>query len=124
MFAWSAEQALSTQSLGRGERFTDNLPAHAGEPLIQALVEVSQLRMIQAHQVQNGGVEIGHVTRFFDGLETDLVRRPDRLASLHAGSREPHGKAMPVVIAPRLTHSLTGRRAAELSAPDQERLIP
>src|SRR5215467_14065384 len=65
---------------------------NSGEALVQSLIEVRKPRMIQAHEMQNCGVQIGHVTRVFHSLETKLVGGPDCLASFQSCTGEPHAK--------------------------------
>ena len=38
-------------------------------------MEIGELPVIQTHQVQNGGVQIGDVNRFLDGLEPEFIGR-------------------------------------------------
>jgi hypothetical protein len=92
---------------------------HARQPLIQSLVEIRQPTMIQAHQMEDGGVQIGDVRSVFDGIEAEFVGGADGLATLDSGAGEPHGKAEGIVIAAGAIQALAGRRAPELAAPDQ-----
>ncbi len=67
--------------------------------------------MVEAHEVQDRGVQVGDVARFIDGREAEFIRRADGLATAHAGSGEPHREAVPVVIAAGFVDSLAGRSA-------------
>src|SRR5437016_4888857 len=101
-----------------------HLTTHAGETLVEALVEVGQFSVIQAHEVEDGGVEIGDVAAVFDGFEAEFVGGTDGLAALDAGAGEPHREAVRVMIASGLSDALAGGSSAKLAAPDDERLVP
>ena len=46
---------------------------HAGQPLVEALVFVGEPFVIDAEQVQHGGVEIVNVDRVFDDVVGEVV---------------------------------------------------
>jgi hypothetical protein len=52
---------------------------HAGQPLLQPLIEVREPVVIQPHQVQNGRVQVGCVYRLLDGAEAELIGGADDL---------------------------------------------
>src|SRR6266852_6055866 len=97
---------------------------HPRQPLVQPLVEEAEPLVIETHQLQDRRVQVADVMAFLLGAEAQLVGAADRLAAFDAGAGEPHREAERVVIAPRPTDAFAGRRAAELAAPDQERLVP
>ena len=74
--------------------------------------------------MQNRRVQIAHATRLFDRFETQLVRGADGLTPFDTRASQPHGEAVPIVIAARLPDAFAGWGAAEFTAPDQERFIP
>src|SRR5436190_9319319 len=74
--------------------------------------------------MQNRGMQITDMTRVFHGLETDLVRGADGLTAFDSRPREPHGKAVPVMVTTWLADAFTGGSAAEFTAPDDQRFVP
>ena len=75
-------------------------------------------------------MEVVDVDRVLDGLEAELVGGAVDVAALDAAAGQPHGEAVVVVVA--AVHlagvgagrgQLDGRRAAELAAPDDERVL-
>src|SRR5262245_15537054 len=62
----------------------DDLATNAGESIIEALVEVRQPRMIQAHQVQNRGMKVRDMTALLHRIEAEFVGGADRLAAFDA----------------------------------------
>ena len=95
-----------------------------GQAEVPAAVAVDQLFVVQAEEVQDGGVEIVDVDSVFDGLETKIVRAPVGHSSPDAPTRHPDGKPPVVVIPPVLDHAgatgLHHRGAAELAAANDE----
>ena len=69
-------------------------------------------------------MQIGHVAAVFDGQEAQFIGCADRLSAFYARAGQPHGEAIPIVIATRLAYAFTRRRAAEFTAPDQQRFVP
>ena len=51
----------------------DHVAAHIGKPEIASRVTISQLRMIQAQQVQHRGLQIMDVHRILDRLISELI---------------------------------------------------
>ena len=117
-----------SQNLGRAicsrQYLLDDLAADSGQAVIEALVEVGQSRVVQAHQVENRGVEVGDMATVVDGIETELVGRSNGLAALDPRTGQPHCETVGIVIAAGLVDSFAGRSPAELAAPDDQCLIP
>src|SRR5438046_4191108 len=76
-----------------------HLPIDVGEPEIAAAVTEREPFMIEAEQMQEGGVQIVHVDLILDGAEAELVRRAVRHAATHAAAGQPHGEAPVVMVA-------------------------
>src|SRR6266851_3787589 len=89
------------------EHFLHEAPAKPGQPLVKSLIEVGQLLVIQAEQVQDRGVKIGDVAWVVDSPEAELVGRADGLAALDAGAGQPHREAVRVVVAAGFADALT-----------------
>src|SRR5687767_3307090 len=95
---------------------------HIGEPEIAALEAMGQARMIEAEEVENRGVEIVDVDAIADAVEAEVVAFTVHEAAFHAAAREPQGEAVWMMIA-AVAAALHHRRAAELSAPHDERVV-
>ena len=100
---------------------------HIGQTKIAARVAIGQLRVIEAQQSQNRGVQIMHMNRFVFGLETKFVGRAINRAALDAAARHPHREAVMIVVAPVLLARIGSgrwqfddRRAAKFAAPDNQ----
>ena len=61
--------------------------------------------------------------RLFDGGGAEFVGRADADAALDAAAGHPHGEAVGVVVAAGAFGVFGRRLAAELAAPDDERLV-
>ena len=95
----------------------------ADELLVQAAVEVGQAVGVEAELVQDRRVQPLDVQAVLDGGAADLVGLADARAPLDAAAGHPHGEAEGVVVAARALGVLGGRLAAELAAPDDQRLV-
>ena len=70
--------------------------------------------------MQHRGVDVGDVVPVLDGVEAELVGGAVDDAPLDAAAGQPGAEALRVVVA---AVGLRARRAAELGAPDDDRLI-
>ena len=59
---------------------------HTSEAEIEPGVTVSEVVVIEAHEMQNGGVEVANMDGIHGGAETDLVGAAVDDAALHACS--------------------------------------
>ena len=71
-----------------------------GEAEVAAVVEVSEAFVIEAEEVQNGGVEIVGVHGVDAGFETDLIGGAVGDAAFHAAAGEEGGEGPVVMFAP------------------------
>ena len=71
--------------------------------------------------VQDRRVDVANVQPVFDRVQADFVGGADRLPASDAAAGHPHGEAGRVVVA--AVALFAHRRAAELAAPDDERLV-
>ena len=78
--------------------------------------------MIEAEQVQDGGVQVVDGGDVLDGLVAELVGGAVAEAALDAGAGQPDGEAVRVVVA-AAGALLERRHAAELGDPDDERVV-
>lgn len=76
-----------------------DLTMHVGQAEVSTAVAVGQSLVVQAHQVQDRGVEIVNVDGILGGHVAELVGVAVGEPTLHAASREPHREASAVMIA-------------------------
>ncbi len=84
-------------------------------------MEEPEAILVEAHGLQDGGVEVTHGIASSHTTQTHFVGLADDGAGLDATAGEPHREAVRVVIA--AVTALRHRQAAELGAPDDERGI-
>jgi hypothetical protein len=58
-----------------------------GQAEIPACVVVSKPLVIEAEEVENGGMKIVNVNGIFDSLETEFIGSPINLAAFHSPPR-------------------------------------
>src|SRR5579871_708763 len=104
-----------------GGQFLHDAPIDVGEAHIAARVEVGQEGVVHAHQVQDAGMQVMNVNLVLDGGVAEVVGRADHLSALYAAARHPGAEAARIVVA--ALAALVGRGPAELSAPDDQRLV-
>ena len=96
------------------------------EPLIEPLEFECKPRVIDAHAVQDGRVEIVQVDRILDRAIAEIVGLAVDGAGLGAAAGHPHRETTRVVVAAILVRAeaaLAVDGAAEFAAPDDERVI-
>src|SRR5262249_55971891 len=71
-----------------------------GEPFVSAIVWISQLEMIESHDVKNSGMEVMDMNSVVARIKTDLVGRANDLTAGNAAAGHPHGEAVRVVVPP------------------------
>ena len=103
---------------------------HVREAVVATGVMEGELLVIEAEEAQDGGVQVVHVDDVGRRLEAELVGGSMDMAGLHAAAGHPHGEAVVVVVAAvdlaligARGGQFDGRGAAELAAPDDERLV-
>ena len=79
--------------------------------------------VVEAQQVQDRGVQVVDVDAVLGDVEAELVAFAERDARLDAAAGEPHGEGVGVMVAAVVAAALDHRRAAELAAPDHERVV-
>src|SRR5262249_62287581 len=109
--------ALPPPPPGSGEDLLDRLAVVDLQPLPPRHL---QLARVQPKQVQRGGVDVGHVVALLHRVEADLVGGAVHDAALDAAAGQPGAEALRVVVA---AVALGARRAAELRAPDDQRVL-
>ena len=104
--------------------FLDDISCYIGQAKIPALETIGQFGVVEAKEVKDGGMEIIHVHRVFDGVPAKIVRFAEDLPSLYSPPRHPNAVSEGMMIAPSDTRKcspvLTERRAAELGCPHHQ----
>ena len=96
----------------------NQLAVHISKAHIAPIETIRELRVFQAEQMQNRGVQVvdGHDLLF--RLETEFIAGADRQATLDSRSGHPYRHRTRVVIA--ADASLRDRHAAELAVPHDQ----
>ena len=81
------------------EQLAHYISAHVSQPELAPLKFVSELGMIQTHQVQDRRVQVVNVHWVFSHVVPQLIRLAEGEARFDASSGEPHGKSSWMVIA-------------------------
>src|SRR5258708_11925245 len=86
---------------GKGLRndFADDFAAVDGGAFGAAVVGVSQLEVVEAHQVEDSGVDVRDVRPAFGGAEADFLGGADDRAAPDAAPGHPHAEDPRVVVA-------------------------
>jgi hypothetical protein len=96
MMSQPAHKELKPDS--SGEDFVKNFAFNVGQSEIAAVKAVGQLLVVDAHLMQDGGVDIVYVDPVFDGFVAEFVRGPVLSSALEAASGEPGSKCIRVVV--------------------------
>ena len=89
------------------------MPVHVGQAEVPAGVAVGELLVIEAHELEDGRLQVVNMDLVLDGLEAKLVGGADRLAALDAAAGQPDAEAVVVVVPavdPGVGNSTTGVR--------------
>lgn len=92
-----------------------------GETEVASAVVVGEALVVDAHEVEQRGVEVVEVDFVFGGVPTEVVSCPIDGASLHSATRETQGVAVGVVFS--TVCSLTGWRTTKFAAPNDESIF-
>ncbi len=91
------EVAISARE--SGEQLRDERAVNIGQPEVASGVAIRQLFVIEAEQVQDGGVQVVHVDRVFDRGKAELIGGAVDMARTDTAPGHPDGEAVVVVIA-------------------------
>ena len=107
--------------------FPDHLAVYVRQTEVAAGVAVGQPLVVEAQQVQNRRVQVVDAGRLVDGLEAEVIGGAVNRAAAHAAAGHPHAEAVRVVVAAELRFAVAAefdrRRATELAAPDDQRVV-
>ena len=104
-----------------GQNIADHLATHIGQAVVAAAIAVGQAFVIEAHLIQDGGVQIVDVHAFLFGTEAELIGSAVGHAAAKPAARQPKGKAPVVMIA--AIAPLRRRSAAKLAAPHHDGFV-
>src|SRR5262249_40437536 len=120
----SAVRSRSTRqpmiSLASTQYLPNHVPMHIREPTVGAVVAKRQSFMINAQEVQDGGVQVVTIEGQV-GTPAPIVARAVRGASLDAGTGQPGDRGAAVVVA--AFGALAERLAAKLRTEDDQRVF-
>src|SRR5947209_1272319 len=92
-----------------------------GQAVVAAAVAVGELFVIDAHEVEDGCMEVMDVDFVVIGVPAVIVGRAVGLSAFDAPTGEPHAEAKGMMLA--AIGALRGGRAAKFAAPEHKRLI-
>lgn len=75
------------------------MPVDVGEAVVAALGVEGEALVIEAEEVEHGGLNVVDVDRVFDDIETELIGGTDGLAAFNAAAGHPDGEGLRVVVA-------------------------
>ena len=99
---------------------------HVGEPEVATLKAVGEQFVVNAHQVQNGGVQVVHMDTTFDDVRAKVVGGAVNVPRLDASTSHPNGEAACVMIAAKLFERQIALRigcTAEFAAPNHQGVV-
>ena len=112
--------APASESRGTlGEEVFDDVAVDVGEAEVAAGVGVGEFFVIEAEEVEDGGVHVVHVDFVGDGVVAEVVGFAEGEAGFDAGAGEPLAEAAGVVVAAGAVALGVGG-AAEFAAPPDE----
>lgn len=113
-----------------GEDAFDDFPVDVGEAEVATTVSVGEFFVIEAHEVEHGGVEVVDVDFVFNGGKAEVVGCSVHVTTFHAAPCHPGGEAVVVVIAAidlagvgAFFGHFNDGRPAKFSAPEDEGFV-
>jgi hypothetical protein len=91
--------ALGARNISLSHQLIDDVSGNVGKSKIAARVAERKPGVIEPQQMENRGMQIMDVNRFFDRFETVLVGSAVNVAAAHPATCHPHREAMMVVVA-------------------------
>src|SRR5262249_34102651 len=92
-----------------GKKSADNIvkngARHVRQSEIAPAIPIGQLGVVDAEQVEDGGVQVVHVDRFVDRLEAEVIRGAVDRPALDAAAGQPHRESEWIVISSVLDHA-------------------
>ena len=104
---------------GSGEHLLDDVAFDVGEAALDAVVLEGEALVVEAEEVEDGGVEIVEGVDVLHGFLAEVIALACADAGLHACAGHPAGEAVGIVVA-AFGAFLEEGHAAEFGAPDDE----
>ena len=101
-----------------------DFPVHIGQTELAAGMKRRQSFMVQAQKMQDCCLQVVHMNRFIDNVESQLIGGSPGQTSLDSAPRQPHRKGLRMMIAAKT--STQGRvgfhhwRPTEFTTPDHK----
>ena len=114
---------MRTQNAALCENFFHDVAVYVGEAVVATGVAVRQLFVIQAHELQDRGVEIVNVNGLLHGFHAVFVGGTVDDAALHPGPRKPGTERPIVVLPPRVFDGIIEWRSAEFGGPHDQYIV-
>src|SRR5262245_14116150 len=113
-----------------GNQLVNHLAVDIGEAEVAAGVAIGEALVVEAHELQDGGVQVVNVDGVFGRAEAEFIGRTISLPAFDTAAGQPDGEA-PVVMVAAVDFTGVGAslrqfdrgRAAEFAAPDDQRLF-
>jgi hypothetical protein len=105
------------------ENGPDDVAVDIGEPATDAVVIVGEFLVVEAKEVEGGGVEVVDGDGILGGLIAKFVGDTVGGAGLDAGAREPAGEAVGVMVAAFFAGALRDGGAAEFGDAHDEGVL-
>src|SRR5689334_22123206 len=81
------------------EQLLDHLAVHVRKAEVAALEAEGELGVVEAEEVDDGGLEVVDVDSVLDSGVAEFVAVAEAEAGLHAAAGEPHGVRLDMVVA-------------------------
>ena len=114
-------RSRSESALPSCEDIASDVAADVGQAEVAAAVAVRQPLVIEAHEVQDRGVQVVDVHAVLDRLHPQFVRRAVNHAAFNAPAGQPHRETQAMVVA--ALGSFGVRCPAEFTAPDDQGVV-
>src|SRR2546423_4612692 len=95
---------------------------HISQAAVDAVMIKTESLMVEAEQMQDGGVQIVNAGDIFHGFVSKVIRRSVTEAFLNTGAREPNSKAVRIVIA-AIRAFLESGHAPKIGHPDHQSML-
>src|SRR5438128_709612 len=112
---------LRSTFIASGQDWLHHVAEDVRQAIVAAAVAVGKLGVIDAHQVENGGMQIVHMHLVLDGVPAVIVGLAVGHAASDAAAGQPHREAKGMVLA--AVGAFGSRRPAKLAAPDDQRIL-
>src|SRR5437867_3226764 len=102
--------------------FCQDFAVYVGQPALDSVVIIAQALMVDAKQVQDGGVQVVNGRDVLHSLVAEVIGCAVTESLFYASPRQPHGEAVWIVIA-AIGPFLERRHAPKLRHPNNQRAL-